>query len=137
MENELVWTDGEIVRSYQEAKDQSKQIHVLADLNACKPAVIRDILKRNGQRMPAKPHEPKSKKKKRMQTERSKAGFGGGKSILLEKDGRMYSIKEVAQIHGRTSNCVREHCIGTDVCMMYGVEYIVHRYQKPMRVEGE
>ena len=137
MSNSLLWTDEEIVRSYKEARDPKRQINVLADLNECKPQQIRDVLKRAGLKLPKKPKEPKMKVKRSQWSERAAAGFGGGKSILLEKDGRMYSIKEVAQIHGRTGNCVREHCINTDVCVMYGTEYIVHRYKRPVKTEGE
>lgn len=137
MENSLLWSDEEIVRSYKEARNPRRQIDVLADLNACKPQQIRSVLKHAGLKLPKKPKEPAIKAKKQRKSERDAAGFSGGKSILLERDGRMYSIKEVAQIHGRTSNCVREHCINTDVCAMYGTEYIVHRYKKPVRAEGE
>ena len=41
-------TDGEIVREFLEAKDQAKQVKILADENLCTPQTIRNILKRNG-----------------------------------------------------------------------------------------
>lgn len=37
-------TDGEILRSYKEAKNPNAQIKVLADLNGCRPAEIVNIL---------------------------------------------------------------------------------------------
>lgn len=41
-------TDEEIKRNVLEAKDQKAQIQIVADLNAVQPAVIRDILKKQG-----------------------------------------------------------------------------------------
>ena len=41
-------TDEEIVREFLEAKDQAKQVKILADENLCTPQTIRNILKRNG-----------------------------------------------------------------------------------------
>lgn len=45
-------TDNEIVRSYQHAKNRTKQISILAELNACSKAEIRDILEKNGEEVP-------------------------------------------------------------------------------------
>ena len=45
-------TDNEIVRSYQHAANRTKQISILAELNACSKAEIRDILEKNGEEVP-------------------------------------------------------------------------------------
>lgn len=45
-------TDNEIVRSYQHAQNRTKQISILAELNACSKAQIRDILEKNGEEVP-------------------------------------------------------------------------------------
>lgn len=45
-------TEVEIVRSYQHALNRTKQISILADLNACSKAQIRDILEKNGEEVP-------------------------------------------------------------------------------------
>lgn len=42
-------TDKEIVASYRRCADQSKQVQILADLNACKPSKIRRILAEAGE----------------------------------------------------------------------------------------
>lgn len=56
-------TEGDIVRSYVHAESPSKQIGVLADLNACSRKEIKEILKRNGLEVPAgKPGRPKIEK---------------------------------------------------------------------------
>lgn len=46
----MTMSDGEIVRSYQEAAHPVRQIKVLADLNDCTPAEIREVLKQAGYR---------------------------------------------------------------------------------------
>lgn len=45
-------TEAEIVRSYQHALNRTKQISILAELNACSKAQIRDILEKNGEEVP-------------------------------------------------------------------------------------
>lgn len=45
-------TEAEIVRSYQHALNRTKQISILAELNACSKAEIRDILEKNGEEVP-------------------------------------------------------------------------------------
>lgn len=45
-------TEAEIVRSYHHAKNRTKQISILAELNACSKAEIRDILEKNGEEVP-------------------------------------------------------------------------------------
>lgn len=45
-------TETEIVRSYQHALNRTKQISILAELNACSKAQIRDILEKNGEEVP-------------------------------------------------------------------------------------
>lgn len=47
-------TTSEIVASYREAKDPSKQIKILADLNGCTPAKIRKTLEGAGCTLPKK-----------------------------------------------------------------------------------
>lgn len=42
-------TDDEIVRHYREARNKAKDIPILADLNACKPKEIREILIKAGE----------------------------------------------------------------------------------------
>lgn len=41
----MVMTEREILQSYKTAKNQKKQISILADLNACSPEYIKAILK--------------------------------------------------------------------------------------------
>ena len=45
---ELTMTEGEILRSFKEAKDPLKQVKILAELNDCPVEVIKMILKRQG-----------------------------------------------------------------------------------------
>ncbi len=47
-EKTLSMTEGEILRSYKEAKDQKKQLTILAQLNDCPVEVIKMIFKRQG-----------------------------------------------------------------------------------------
>lgn len=54
-------TNGEIVRSYREAKEKKKQIEILAELNACTTADIKKILVEGGVQFPGpKPKKPES-----------------------------------------------------------------------------
>lgn len=54
-------TNGEIVKSYKEAKEKKKQIEILAQLNACPVANIREILISEGVQFPGpKPKKPES-----------------------------------------------------------------------------
>lgn len=46
-------TSGEICREYQQPKDKVMQIDILADLNICSKAEIRDILSQQGIRVKA------------------------------------------------------------------------------------
>ena len=41
-------TPGEICREYRQAKKKAAQVGILADLNSCSKAEIRDILQRHG-----------------------------------------------------------------------------------------
>lgn len=41
-------TPGEIVSNYNQARNKSEQVEILAQLNACKPEDIIDILRTNG-----------------------------------------------------------------------------------------
>ena len=41
-------TPGEICREYRQAKDKAAQVGILADLNSCSKAEIRDILLQHG-----------------------------------------------------------------------------------------
>ncbi len=47
-------TTEEIIRNYTEAKDKSKQIGILADLNGCDKEKIRSILRTKGVPLPTK-----------------------------------------------------------------------------------
>ena len=58
----MVMSESEIVREYRTAKNKSKQIEVLAELNAVKADWIKDILLRNPESGYVKPG-PKPKKK--------------------------------------------------------------------------
>lgn len=54
-------TNGDIVKSYKEAKEKKKQIEILAQLNACPVATIREILVSEGVQFPGpKPKKPES-----------------------------------------------------------------------------
>lgn len=55
---------GEIVRSYREAKNKEKQIQILADLNGSSPEQIRQILIAAGE--PAEKKRPKPKEIRQM-----------------------------------------------------------------------
>ena len=58
----MVMSESEIVREYRTAKNKSKQIEVLAELNAVKEEWIKDILLRNPERGYVKPGpNPKQK----------------------------------------------------------------------------
>lgn len=125
----LPWTDEEIVTSYLQAANPKKQINVLADLNACKEADIRDVLVRAGVRL-KKQKPAKTRKQHERCKERAEAGFTHGIKIMLVLDGVRYTIREVAAMHKCSYNCVREHCVGVDVCVMGDAEYIVHRFSE-------
>ena len=58
----MVMSESEIVREYRAAKNKSKQIEVLAELNAVKADWIKDILLRNPESGYVKPG-PKPKQK--------------------------------------------------------------------------
>jgi hypothetical protein len=51
-------TNGDIVKSYKEAKEKKKQIEILAQLNACPVTTIKEILVSEGVQFPG----PKTKK---------------------------------------------------------------------------
>ena len=54
-------TNGDIVKSYKEAKEKKKQIEILAQLNACPVTTIREILVSEGVQFPGpKPKKPES-----------------------------------------------------------------------------
>lgn len=62
----MTMTKEEILKDFQEAKDQRAQVRILADLNLCKPEDIIDILKEMGEDgrqfngwTPRKPKAPK------------------------------------------------------------------------------
>lgn len=44
----LKMSEEEIVRNYRQAKEKTKQVQILADLNVCKPADIIEVLSQNG-----------------------------------------------------------------------------------------
>lgn len=43
----MTMDEGEIVRNYRAAKFKSKQVGILADLNACSVGYIEEILRKN------------------------------------------------------------------------------------------
>ena len=49
-------TPGEICRNYQQARQKWKQIRILADLNACQPEAIREVLRNQGVPAQTQPH---------------------------------------------------------------------------------
>lgn len=59
---ELAMTEGEILRSFKEAKDPAKQVKILAELNDCPVEVIKMILKRQGVDGRTLPRERKGKR---------------------------------------------------------------------------
>ncbi len=65
-------TQEEIVKRYKEAKDQRKQISILADLNACKQNDIIDVLTAAGVVTEAKKRGPKPGTKQHPLKERKK-----------------------------------------------------------------
>ena len=93
----MVMSESEIVREYRTAKNKSKQIEVLAELNAVKADWIKDILLRNPESGYVKPG-PKPKKKGATEPEaarevnalapeapgRGGRGRGGGGLLLME-----------------------------------------------------
>lgn len=102
-----IWmTEGEICTSFRQAKDQKKQIGILADLNACTGKVIKEILHKNGlfplQRAKAA-IEPEKERKKQM----------NGRKWTLEEVEFMLAKKkagvplgEIAADLGRTETAV-------------------------------
>ena len=135
--NELPWTDGEIITHYRQAANPYVIIGVLADLNACTQAQICGVLKRAGLKLPVKPKEAVTKTETRRRAARAAAGFAYGKKILLERNGRMYSVKDVAKIHDKSENWVRVLSRGTDICVIGDTEYVVHRYNNGIPAEGK
>ena len=134
---DFAWTEDEIVRSYKEALNPIRQIGVLADLNACTQAQICGVLKRAGLKLPVKPAEAITKTETRRRKARAAAGFAYGKKILLERNGRMYSVKDAAKIHEKSENWIRVRARGTDICVIGDAEYVVHRYQNGIPAEGK
>lgn len=67
--SKLVMTPGEILRSYQQAKNKTAQVGILADLNATNRETIIEVLKEQGVhwralvRMHSKPDSASDKKK--------------------------------------------------------------------------
>ena len=49
----MKYADDDILQLYREAKDKTKEIKILAELNACKTKDIRDFLKSHGVEVPA------------------------------------------------------------------------------------
>lgn len=86
-------TEGQIVSDYRQAKDPEKQIKVLAELNAVKPAVIKDVLIKHGEIQPDK------KEKEKMAT----AEWTSDEvAFMLEKKKLGLTAEQIAQKMGRT-----------------------------------
>ena len=90
-------TEAEIVRSYQHALNRTKQISILAELNACSKAEIRDILEKNGEEVPhygnrytgkVKPETKKEPKRTsvRMSERRKKSDSSDLSTLLLKSE---------------------------------------------------
>jgi DNA-binding CsgD family transcriptional regulator len=101
-------TDNEIVRSYNEAANKTKQIGVLADLTQRKVSDIVHILGENGA---ALPENYKAKPEKRKYMERT--------AWTNEREARLLALKEkgltweqIAQEIGGTAKSVSQHYYG-------------------------
>lgn len=68
-------TTEEIIRNYTEAKDKSKQIGILADLNGCDKEKIRAILISKGCQMPTKGRPKKETTEKKIESYVKKVTF--------------------------------------------------------------
>ena len=65
-------TTEEIIRNYTEAKDKSKQIGILADLNGCDKEKIRSILRTKGVPLPTKGRPKKETSTRKTSTKTKK-----------------------------------------------------------------
>lgn len=74
----------EIIRSYTQAKDKSKQIGILADLNECNKEKIRAILISKGCQMPTKgrPRKTSTSTKRTTSTKKKEPTSTEGKRII-------------------------------------------------------
>lgn len=72
----------EIIRSYTEAKDKSKQIGILADLNGCDKEKIRSILRTKGVPLPTKGRPKGTSTVKASSTSTKKTTSTEGKQII-------------------------------------------------------
>ena len=61
----MTMTPVEIAADYRQAKSKLKQIHILADLNQCDTAKIKEILIEQGEKLPGNCSAPGVKKAKR------------------------------------------------------------------------
>lgn len=68
-------TTEEIIRNYTEAKDKSKQIGILADLNGCDKEKIRSILRTKGVPLPTKGRPKKETTEKKIESYVKKVTF--------------------------------------------------------------
>jgi hypothetical protein len=89
-------TEGQIVSDYRQAKDPEKQIKVLAELNAVKPAVIKDVLIKHGEIRP-------EKEKEKMATAK---WTSDDVSFMLEKKKLGLTAEQIAQKMGRTKGAI-------------------------------
>jgi uncharacterized protein (DUF433 family) len=69
----LVMTEYEIRQMYRLAKDKKEQIKILADLNKCKPAVIRSLL--SGYELPREKRNIPEETKRKIAAEYLKGGI--------------------------------------------------------------
>lgn len=122
----LAWTEEEIVRHYNEAKDKTDMIGILADLNNVSTAQIKEVLKRAGIKLPKR--TPVNKPAKTVNTGHVTPRV----FYALEHDGRRYSIDEVQRICGRSRGYVVNRIKDTETSVIGGVEYNVIRYTKRM-----
>lgn len=124
MANELAWTDGEIVRSFKDAADPVKQISVLADLNACQPIRIREILHSAGVEIPRKKKGQKEKEREKLE-----AGYAKGCTIMLVDGGAHYTMKQAARRHGVSVSYIVRRMRDTGVCDVDGTVYQIKKYK--------
>ncbi len=115
------WTDEEIIQHYLHAADRYRIVGILAELNGVSAARIKSILRAAG-------IEPAKKVPKR-DAEKNRGKFEKGCSVSLEREGKRYTMKQVATLHHRGYSFIQRKCFG-DVreCDVDGTIYkVIHR----------
>lgn len=115
MSGKPAWTNEEIVRHYNGAKDKAEIIDILAELNGvtanciCRILVSADI----------EPAARELSKKQRAQLK-----------VMLIRDGNQYTVNEVARMHQCSRWNVRNKYRGKTVCRIGDAEYKVVSYNR-------